>query len=67
MNKNIGELCGPGYTPNSKLLPLGSPPFRKMIIEIEVSADFEKRLDNQWVIEREIHADRYSWRWKDND
>lgn len=38
-----------------------------MLVEIEVSADFEKRLDNQWMVEREINADRWSWQWKDND
>lgn len=40
-------------------------PRRKMIITIEVAEDFEKRLDNQWMVEREIHADRWSWRWAD--
>jgi hypothetical protein len=34
-----------------------------MVIEIEVTEDFERRLDNQWMVEREIHADRWSWRW----
>lgn len=57
------QLTGPGYTPNVKLPRIGDGPRRKMLIEIEVSADFEKRLDNQWMIEREIHADRWSWRW----
>ncbi len=54
-------------TPDASL-----PPFepdatkrRKMLIEIEVSANFEKRLDNQWEVEREINADRWSWRWSD--
>jgi len=50
-------------TPNAKLPPLGEGPRRKMIIEIEVTEDFEKRLDNQWMVEREIHADRWNWRW----
>ena len=59
-NENM-TITGPGHTPNSKLLPLGSGKRKKMIIEIEVTEDFEKRLDSQWMIEREIHADRYSW------
>lgn len=54
------------HTPNSSLPPLGDPPRRKMLIEIEVSADFEKRLDNQWMVEREIHADRWNWRWAED-
>lgn len=52
-------------TPDSSLPPLGDGPRRKMLIKIEVTADFEKRLDNQWMVEREIHADRWSWKWKD--
>lgn len=54
-------------TPDTSLPPLGDPPRRKMLVEIEVSADFEKRLDNQWMVEREINADRWSWQWKDSD
>jgi hypothetical protein len=53
----------PTRTPDPTLPPLGSGPRRKILIEIEVSADFEKRLDNQWMVEREIHADRWKWRW----
>jgi hypothetical protein len=53
------------FLPNSDLLPLSAGPKRKMLVEIEVSADFERRLDNQWEVEREIHADRWSWRWAD--
>lgn len=34
-----------------------------MLVRISVSADFEKRLDNQWEVEREIQADRWSWEW----
>lgn len=52
-------------TPDTSL-----PPFepdatkrRRMLVEIEVSADFEKRLDNQWEVEREINADRWKWHW----
>ena len=56
-------LKGESGTPNVNLPPLGDGPRRKMLIEIEVSADFEKRLDNQWMVEREIHADRWAWRW----
>ncbi len=49
--------------------PVAHPPAeakeksRKMLVEIEVSADFEKRVDNQWMVEREINDDRWSWRW----
>lgn len=50
-------------TPDATLPPLGDGPRRKMLIEIEVTEDFERRLDNQWMVEREIHADRWSWHW----
>lgn len=51
-------------TPNVDLPPfVPDGPRRKMLVEIEVSADFENRLDNQWEVEREIHADRWNWRW----
>lgn len=53
-------------TPDSSLPPLDPvTPTRKMVITIDVAQDFEKRLDNQWMVEREIHADRWSWRWAD--
>lgn len=55
----------PARTPDPSLPPLGDGPRRTMMIEIEVSADFESRLDNQWMVEREIHADRWTWRWAD--
>jgi hypothetical protein len=52
-------------TPNTSLPPLvPDGPRRRMLIEIEVSANFEKRLDNQWEVEREINADRWLWHWK---
>lgn len=63
MNDDNTTLTGPGYTPNSKLPPIGGGPRRKMLVEIEVCADFGTRLDNQWMVEREIHADRWKWRW----
>ncbi len=63
INNNV-VMTGPGYTPNHKLPPIGNNKRRKILIEIEVTDDFEKRLDNQWMIEQEIHADRYSWNWK---
>lgn len=53
------------FLPNAELPPLSNGPKRKMLIEIEVAADFEKRLDNQWMVEREIHADRWAWKWAD--
>ncbi len=53
-------------TPDSSLPPLDpTTTRRKMVITIEVAEDFEKRLDNQWMVEREINADRWSWRWAD--
>lgn len=36
-----------------------------MVVTIDVAADFEKKLDNQWMVEREIAADRWSWTWLD--
>lgn len=51
-------------TPNASLPPLDpTAARRKMVITIEVAADFEKRLDNQWMVEREIAADRWTWQW----
>jgi hypothetical protein len=51
-------------TPNAALPPLDTTtPRRKMVITIEVAEDFEKRFDNQWMVEREIAADRWSWEW----
>jgi len=58
--------CYNFHTPDTNLPPLAEGPRRKMIVEIEVSADFEKRLDNQWEVEREIHADRWSWKWAES-
>jgi hypothetical protein len=56
----------PATTPNASLPPLvPEGPRREMLIRISVSADFEKRLDNQWEVEREIAADRWSWEWAD--
>ncbi len=53
-------------TPNTALEPLDpTAARRKMLVEIEVAADFEKRLDNQWMVEREIAAGRWNWRWAD--
>lgn len=58
-------ITGPGYTPNANLRSVGDGPRRKILIEIEVTEDFESRLDNQWMVEREIFADRWSWKWSD--
>lgn len=53
-------------TPNATLPPLNPDgPRRKMLIEVEVNAGFEKHLNNQWEVEREIAADRWSWQWAD--
>lgn len=56
-------LAGPGNTPDSKLAPLGSWPRVPIAITINVPVDWKSRLDMQWVVEREIHADRWSWSW----
>lgn len=63
--ENIASLIERYFaTPNASLPPLNpDAPRRKMVITIEVAADFEKRLDNQWMVEREIVADRWSWEW----
>jgi hypothetical protein len=62
--RNVSDFdSGPGITPNSNLPRLVDGPYRKMLIEIEVAMGFEKRLDNQWEVEREIHADRWAWSW----
>lgn len=51
-------------TPNASLPRLNPDgPHRKMCVYVEVSANFETRLDNQWEVEREINADRWSWGW----
>ena len=66
MNKaadEIEQLRARLQTPNSSLPPLGNGPRRKMIVTVEVPEDWEHRLDMQWVLEREIHADRWSWSW----
>ncbi len=56
-------MSGPGYTPNAKLPPIGTGPRRKMLVSVDVAEDFEKRLDNQWMVEREVLSDRWSWNW----
>ena len=61
----MSTTTGPGYTPNPDLPAIaGAAPKRRMLITIEVAEDFEKRLDNQWTVEREIHADRWNWKWE---
>lgn len=53
-------------TPNPSLPPLaGNVPTRALSVTVMVPADWEKRLDMQWVLEREIHADRWNWEWAD--
>lgn len=68
-NQDLPALVGPGYTPNASLPPLFDPKedggTRKMIITIDAPANFDLRLDNQWIVEREIHADRWNWEWAD--
>lgn len=65
LQKEIEKLV---KSPNPNLQPLDIwTPTRKMLIEIDVPNDFNKRLDNQWVVEREIRADRWNWRWADEN
>lgn len=52
-------------TPDSSRPPIGDGPRRKLVVTVEVPENWEKRLDMQWVLEREIHADRWSWNWPD--
>ena len=60
-----GKRAATKHTPDASLPPYepDATKRRRMVIEIEVSADFEKRLDNQWEVEREINADRWRWSW----
>ena len=62
MNKEYTEA--EAHTPNPLLPPLADGPKRTMLVEIKVSEAFEGRLDNQWEVEREIHADRWKWHWE---
>lgn len=60
-NSNVLSKVG---TPDATLPRLNpNPERRKMQITIEVGADFGRRLDNQWEVEREIAADRWNWTW----
>jgi hypothetical protein len=62
---NILNLDAPLQTPDSSLSPIDPKKSRRKIsIEIEVPFDFDNRLDMQWVVEREIQADRWNWEWK---
>lgn len=60
---NSTFLTGPAFTPNASLPPIGDGPRKKIMVEVEVPADWIDRLDMQWVLEREIHADRWNWQW----
>ena len=53
----------PAKTPNSVLPPLGDGPRRTILVSVDVPANWTERMDMQWVLEREIHADRWSWQW----
>lgn len=49
-----------------KLVPVEPPsaqaePTIDINIKIAVPANWSNRLDMQWIVEREIHADRWSW------
>lgn len=53
----------PTSTPNSALPPIGDGPRRNLVVTVSVPENWESRLDMQWVLEREIHSDRWSWTW----
>lgn len=53
----------PPSTPNASLPLLGEGPRTKIQITVEVPPNRPNRLDMQWVLEREIHADRWAWNW----
>lgn len=59
----IERLRAQLQTPNASLPPLGDGPRRDMVVTVSVPANWESRLDMQWVLEREIHADRWRWNW----
>jgi hypothetical protein len=61
----IDRLRAQLQTPNASLPPLGDGPRRKILVTVEVPANWETRLDMQWVLEREIAADRWSWNFPD--
>ncbi len=51
-------------TPDASLPPLDpTTPKRTMLVTVEVPEDWERRFDMQWVLEREINADRWAWNW----
>lgn len=54
-------------TPNATLPPLGGDPRRNITVTVSAPANWESRLDMQWVLEREIHADRWSWTWPETE
>lgn len=62
-NDEVERLRAGLRTPNASLPPLGDGPRREIAVTVSVPADWERRLDMQWVLEREIHADRWRWEW----
>jgi hypothetical protein len=63
----IERLRAQLQTPNASLPPLGDGPRRDMVVTVSVPVNWESRLDMQWVLEREIHADRWRWNWPTPD
>jgi hypothetical protein len=57
----IDRLRAQLQTPNASLPPLGDGPRRSILVTVSVPENWESRLDMQWVLEREIAADRWSW------
>lgn len=66
-----GDACHYRDTPTAKgwdvtdKLPEPVADMRKIFVTIEVPVDWPTRLDMQHILEREIHADRWSWNWPD--
>jgi hypothetical protein len=65
MMDEIDRLRKERVTPNVDLPPMVDGPTRKILVEVDVPENWETRLDMQWVLEREIHADRWIWKFKD--
>jgi hypothetical protein len=64
----IDRLRAQLQTPNASLPPLGGDgPRREILVRVSVPENWESSLDMQWVLEREIHADRWSWSWPPNE
>lgn len=45
---------------------LDDGPRCNIVVTVSVPSDWEHRLDMQQILEREIHAERWSWNWAPN-